>query len=69
MFKELRKKIEIAKKLSALSKELKKIGKENDKTIQEFKHFLETARVLYPKLGGLLEDIIELVKSDSNKKV
>ena len=62
------KKIKLFKKLIALSNELKQIAKENDKTIQEFKHFLETARVLYPKLGGLIEDIVELVKSNSNKK-
>lgn len=63
------KKLKLFKKLLALSNELKRIAKENDKTITEFKHFLETARVLYPKLGGLIEDIIELVKSNDNKKV
>jgi hypothetical protein len=63
------KKLKLFKKLLALSKELKQIAKENDKTIQEFKHFLETAKVLYPKLGGLIEDIIELAKSNSDKKV
>lgn len=63
------KKIKLFKKLIALSNELKQIAKENDKTIQEFKHFLETARVLYPKLGGLIEDIVELAKSNSDKKV
>ena len=63
------KKLKLFKKLIALSKELKKIAKENDKTIQEFKHFLETAKVLYPKLGGLIEDIVELVKSNDDKKV
>ena len=31
--------------------------KENKKTFDEVKHFLETAKLLYPKLGGLLEDI------------
>ena len=63
------KKIKLLKKLLALSNELKRIAKENDKTIQEFKHFLETAKVLYPKLGGLLEDIVGIAKDDSNKKV
>jgi hypothetical protein len=63
------KKLKLFKKLLALSKELKQIAKENDKTIQEFKHFLETAKVLYPKLGGLIEDIIELAKGNDNKKV
>ena len=63
------KKLKLFKKVLELSKELKKVTKENDKTIQELKHFLETARLLYPKVGGLIEDIIELVKDDSNKKV
>ena len=60
------KKIKLFKKLLALSKELKRISEENDKTIQEFKHFLETAGVLYPKLKELIDEIIELVKNDNN---
>ena len=52
-----------------LKKEFKRIKKENKKTFDEVKHFLETAKLLYPKLGGLLEDIIGVAKSDSNKKV
>ena len=63
------KKIKLFKKLLALSKELKRITEENDKTIQEFKHFLETAGVLYPKLKELISDVVELVKSNSDKKV
>ncbi len=69
MFKELRTKIRIFKKVLELKKEFKRIKKENTKTFDEVKHFLETAKLLYPKLGGLLEDIIGVVKSDSNKKV
>ena len=69
MFKGLRKKIRILKKVSEISKEFKKIKKENKKTFDEVKHFLETAKLLYPKLGGLLEDIIGIAKSDSDKKV
>ena len=69
MFKELRTKIRILKKVSEISKEFKKIKKENKKTFDEVKHFLETAKLLYPKLGGLLEDIIGVAKSDSNKKI
>jgi hypothetical protein len=68
MFKELRTKIRILKKVSEISKEFKKIKKENKKTFDEVKHFLETAKLLYPKLGGLLEDIIGVAKDDSNKK-
>jgi uncharacterized membrane-anchored protein YhcB (DUF1043 family) len=69
MFKDLRNKIKLLKKLSALAKELKKVKKENEQTFDEIAHFLESAKLLYPKLGGLLEDIIELAKSDNNKKV
>ena len=69
MFKELRTKIRIFKKVLELKKEFKKIKKENKKTFDEVKHFLETAKLLYPKLGGLLEDIIGIVKDDNNKKV
>ena len=69
MFKELRTKIKILKKVSEISKEFKKIKKENKKTFDEVKHFLETAKILYPTLGGLLEDIIGIAKGDSDKKV
>lgn len=69
MLKDLRNKIRILKKVSEISKEFKKLKKENKKTFDEVKHFLETAKLLYPKLGGLLEDIIGVAKGDSNKKV
>ena len=69
MFKELRTKIRIFKKVLELKKEFKRIKKENKKTFDEVKHFLETAKLLYPKLGGLLEDIIGVAKGDSNKKI
>ena len=69
MFKKMRQKIKLFKKVLEISKEFKKIQKENKKTFDEIKHFLETAKLLYPKLGGLLEDIIGIAKSDSNKKV
>lgn len=69
MLKDLRNKIRILKKVSEISKEFKRIKKENKKTFDEVKHFLETAKLLYPKLGGLLEDIIGVAKDDSNKKV
>ena len=69
MIKDLVNKIKILKKLNALSKELKKIKKENEQTFDEIGHFLESAKMLYPKLGGLLEDIIGIAKSDSDKKV
>ena len=69
MFKELRTKLRIFKKVLELKKEFKNIKKENSKTFDEIKHFLETAKLLYPKLGGLLEDIIGVAKGDSNKEV
>ena len=69
MFKELRTKIRIFKKVLELKKEFKRIKKENKQTFDEVKHFLETAKLLYPKLGGIIERIFETDKSDSDKKV
>lgn len=66
MIKNLLKKFKLFKKVLELSKELKQVSKENDKTIQELKHFLETASLLYPKLKELIYDIVELVKNDNN---
>ena len=61
--------IKLLNKVLKISKELKKLKKENTQTFDELGHFLETAKLLYPKIGGLLEDIIEIAKGDSNKKV
>ena len=69
MIKDIVNKIKLLKKLTALSKELKKLKKENQSTFDEVGHFLETAKILYPKIGGILEDIIRIAKSDSDKKV
>ena len=69
MFKKLRKKIELIKMLSELSKELKRLKKEEQGTFDDICHFLDTAKLLYPKLGGILEKIINIAKSHSNKKV
>lgn len=69
MFKKLREKIKLLKKLSELSKELKRLKKEEQGTFDEIVHFLETAKILYPKIGGILEKIINIAKSHSNKKV
>ena len=69
MLKNLRTKIKLLKKVSEISKEFKKLKKENKQTFDEVAHFLETAKLLYPKLGGLLEDIIGIAKGDNNKKV
>ena len=49
MFKELRTKIRIFKKVLEISKELKKIKKEEKQTFDDIKHFVETAKLLYPK--------------------
>ena len=61
--------IKLLNKVLKISKELKKLKKENTQTFDELGHFLETAKLLYPKLGGLLEDIIGIAKSNSDKKV
>ena len=69
MLKNLVNNIKLLKKLSALSKEFKKLKKENEQTFDEIGHFLESAKLLYPKLGGIIEDIIGIAKGDNNKKV
>lgn len=63
------KKIRLIKKVLKLVDELKEIKKENEKTFDELSHFLESAKLLYPKLGGILESVIELVKNIDNKKI
>lgn len=63
------KKIRLIKKVLKLVDELKEIKKANEKTFDELEHFLESAKLLYPKLGGIIESIIELVKNIDNKKV
>lgn len=69
MIKDLVDKIKLLKMLSELSKELKRLKKEEQGTFDEIGHFLESAKLLYPKLGGILEKIINIAKSHSNKKV
>ena len=69
MFKSLRNKIKLAKTLLELSKELERLKKEEQGTFDDIGHFLETAKLLYPKIGGILEKIINIAKSHSNKKV
>ena len=69
MFKELRNKIKLFKKVLEISKELKRIKKEEKQTFDDVKHFVETAMLLYPKLGGIIERLFEIDKNDSNKKV
>lgn len=63
------KKIKLFKKVLELSKEIKKITKENEETILEIRQLFETAKILFPNLIGVLNEIIELVKDDNNKKV
>ena len=69
MFKELRNKIKLFKKVLEISKELKRIKKEEKQTFDDVKHFVETAKLLYPKLGGIIERIFETDKDDNNKKI
>jgi hypothetical protein len=69
MFKDLREKAKLVKLLLELSKELKRLKKEEQSTFDDIGHFLESAKLLYPKIGGILEKIINIVKSHSNKKV
>ncbi len=60
------KKIKLFKKVLELSKEIRKITKENEETILEFRQLFESAKILFPSLIGVLNEIIELVKDDSN---
>ena len=69
MFKDLRNKIKLIKKLSELSKELERLKKEEQSTFEEIGLFLQNAKTLSPKIGGILEKIIYIAKSDNNKKV
>ena len=66
MFKKLRNKIKLFKKVLELKKELKKITKENEDTIYELKQLFETAKILFPSLIGVLNEIFKLVKDDNN---
>lgn len=69
MFKDLRNKIKLLKQLLELSKELKRLKKEEQSAFDDIGHFLESAKLLYPKIGGILEKVFDIDKSDSNKKV
>jgi hypothetical protein len=60
------KKIKLFKKILKLSKEIKKMAKENEEALLELRQLFETAKILFPKLGGILEDIIRLAKGNSN---
>lgn len=60
------KKIKLFKKILELSKEIKKMAKENEEAILELRQLFETAKILFPKLGGIFEDIIRLAKGNSN---
>ena len=59
-------KIKLFKKVLELSKELKKIRNENEELFLELRQLFETAKILFPNLIGVLNEIIELVKDDNN---
>jgi hypothetical protein len=42
------------------------MAKENEEALLELRQLFETAKILFPKLGGILEDIIRLAKGNSN---
>lgn len=60
------KKIKLFKKVLELSKELKKIRNENEEMFLELRQLFETAKILFPNLIGVLNEIVELVKDDNN---
>ena len=62
-------KIRLFKKVLELSKEINKIYHNNYEMFLELRQLFETVKILFPNLMGVLNEIIELVKDDSNKKV
>jgi hypothetical protein len=62
-------KIRLFKKILELSKEINKIYHNNYELYLELRQLFETAKILFPNLIGVLNEIIELVKDDNNKKV
>lgn len=63
------KKLKLLMTISKLAKEIEKVCKENDTTLKELYSFLEQGKVLFPRIGDILEKIINIAKSHSNKKV
>jgi hypothetical protein len=63
------KKIRLFKRILELSKEVNKIYHNNYELYLELRQLFETAKILFPNLIGVLNEIIELIKDDSNKKV
>jgi hypothetical protein len=55
--------------ISKLAKEIEKVCKENDATLKELYSFLEQGKILFPRIGDILEKIINIAKSHSDKKV
>jgi hypothetical protein len=62
-------KIRLFKKILELSKEINRIYHNNYELYLELRQLFETAKILFPNLIGVLNEIIELIKDDSNKKV
>lgn len=60
------KKIKLFKKVLDLSKEIKKILKENEEALADLQQLFETAKILFPSLIGVLNEIVKLVKDDNN---
>ena len=52
-----------------LAKEIEKVCKDNDATLKELYSFLEQGKILFPRIGDILEKIINIAKSHSDKKV
>ena len=63
------KKIKLLMTISKLAKEIEKVCKENDATLKELYSFLEQGKILFPRIGGILEKIINIAKGNSDKKV
>ena len=62
------KKIKLFKKVLEISKEVKCILKTNENDIRKLKQWLDTGRELFPSFVRLLDEMVEITKSNNNKK-
>ena len=57
------KKIRLLKQISKLAKEVEKVCKENDATLRDLHSFIEQGKVLFPRIGDILESIAKIAEN------
>ena len=57
------KKIRLLKQISKLAKEVEKVCKENDATLRDLHLFIEQGKVLFPRIGDILESIAKIAEN------